>query len=367
MFNQLQDFFPRGWPFAQSVSILASGLVAGLVTYGVLHFLAPRLASRTTTDLDDTLVKRISGPVSSAVFIMAALASLEALPKVYEQAMWLKALNKVLILAIIGHLLVAALRANRTVFDHVAEKAAKDAGGRSTTLVREFYPLLRKLMSLLLILLAVIAVFRAFNQDVYSIVTALGVGSLAVGLAAQETLANMFAGFTLLIDRQVKPGDRVCLSDGTVGDIMDIGLRSTKVLNFENNVMIIPNKTLVGDRVINYTYPSPRMRGRVVVGVAYGSDVTRVLAYMVEEAKDHPGVLSDPAAWGYFKDFGSSSLECWVTFHTSSYENVFLLEGEVRTRIYNRFQKEGVNIPFNITTLHNEEPLKVTMVPGKQE
>ncbi len=360
---------PKSWEFALSLTILLVGLLIALILRISLKHLLPRLARITKTELDDKIMAVASKPLSWAAFFVALLLAFRALPDRYTTDDFFYVIDHGIFVLIVIQLLIAGLKINRTFFDHIAKEAQnrlEDEHGK-VTLIREFYPLFRKLVSVLLFTLAAIAILKAFNQDIYSLITALGVGSLAIGLAAQDTLANMFAGFTLLIDRQVKPGDRIRLPDGTVADVLDIGLRSTKLLNFEKNVMIIPNKTLVSERVINYCYPSELMRGKVEVGVAYGSDIKRVLEIMIEEAARLEDSVDDPAPWAYLKQFGASSLDCVVHFYTSRYNNTFTMENELKLAIYERFEKEGINIPFPITTLNTEEPIRVELLEGKSD
>ena len=366
--QRLWGILPRDWEYSASLSILVIGLVVAMLVWLGFRFVIPRFTQATKTSLDDTILSAISGPVSKAAFAIAVWMSIESLPAALAEQAWIGFIQKAVFVTIVIFFLVAGMKANRRFFDHLGERAKEDhPENEAVTLLREFYPLLRKVVSILLFIMALIAVLKAFNQDIYSLVTALGVGSLAIGLAAQETLSNMFAGLTILIDRQVKPGDRIKLSDGTFGDVLDIGLRSTKVINFEKNVIIIPNKSLVGERMINFSYPTELMRGRVSVGVAYGSDIEKVLAILLEEANKLEEVVQEPAPWSYFSEFGDSSLNCMVNFYTTRYSSVFDLEGALRISIYKRFNEEGIGIPFPMQTLDTDKPLEIKMVADPKQ
>ena len=97
-------------------------------------------------------------------------------------------------------------------------------------------------------------------------------GSLAIGLAAQDTLANMFAGFTLMLDRPFRVGDRIQLSTGEVGDVEEIGMRATRIRTLDETILVVPNSLLVKERVVNLSRPTAPSSPEVEVGVAYGSD-----------------------------------------------------------------------------------------------
>ncbi|MCM2279687.1 MAG: mechanosensitive ion channel family protein [Oligoflexia bacterium] len=125
----------------------------------------------------------------------------------------------------------------------------------SQTLQQGFVPLMRNAVTLFVFLTGGIMILKHFDYDVMSLVTALGVGSLAVGLAAKDTLSNMISGFTLIIDRNLKPGDVINLG-GTVGEVDEIGLRSTRIRTGDGNLLIVPNAELVNTKILNLSSPT---------------------------------------------------------------------------------------------------------------
>jgi small-conductance mechanosensitive channel len=133
--------------------------------------------------------------------------------------------------------------------------SSERANHASQALQQGFIPLTRNLITLFVLLTGGIMVLKHFNYDVLSLVTALGVGSLAVGLAAKETLANMISGFMLIIDRNLRPGDRVNFT-GTIGDVEQIGLRSTRIRTGDGNTLVVPNFDLVNTKIMNLSEPS---------------------------------------------------------------------------------------------------------------
>ncbi|MFI5205465.1 MAG: mechanosensitive ion channel family protein [Candidatus Paceibacterales bacterium] len=120
---------------------------------------------------------------------------------------------------------------------------------------RDMTPLISRVIKILFFLIGLMVGMRHFNYDIWHIVTALGIGSLAVGLAAQPTLTNIIAGFNLLIDRPFQIGDRVKLGTGEVGDVIHIGLRCTRIKTTDGNTLVAPNSELVNSRIVNYSEP----------------------------------------------------------------------------------------------------------------
>ncbi len=160
---------------------------------------------------------------------------------------------------------------------------------------KEYLPLASTITTLAVGMVAAILIAHHFGHDVSSLVAALGIGSLAIGLAAQQTLGNMIAGFTLLIDRPFRPGDRVRLATGEAGVVADIGIRSTRILLDEDNLLIVPNAELANTRVVNYAYPTPTARGEVRLRVTWAL-AERTLALGAELARAQPEVLASPPA-----------------------------------------------------------------------
>ena len=124
-----------------------------------------------------------------------------------------------------------------------------------STLQSGFIPLIRNLANLVTFVFGAILILKLFGYDVVSLLAALGVGSLAVGLAAQPTLSNMISGFTLIIDRNLKPGDRLTLA-GFTGEVEEIGLRSTRIRTASGKSLIVPNSELVNTRILNLSLPT---------------------------------------------------------------------------------------------------------------
>ncbi len=144
-----------------------------------------------------------------------------------------------------------------------------------STINEAVFPILNRLVMILILFIAVVISLGHFGVDVSSLLVFLGGGSVAIALAAQETLANMIAGFIIMLDRPFRLGDRIKLPTGEIGDVYEIGLRSTKILDFDNNLIISPNSELTKTKVINYSYPRNDIRVLVEVNVAYGTSIER--------------------------------------------------------------------------------------------
>ncbi len=176
---------------------------------------------------------------------------------------------------------------------------------------------------------------------------------MALSFAAQDTLSNLFAGVAILADRPYKIGDFIVLDSGERGQVTHIGLRSTRLLTRDDVEVSIPNGVMGHAKIVNQAGGPPRrFRVRVAVGVAYGSDIDKVMEILNGIAADHPKVYSTPEPRVRFRRFGESSLDfellCWIERPVDQ----GLLSHELHCEIYKRFLTECVQIPFPQRDLH---------------
>jgi MscS family membrane protein len=206
-------------------------------------------------------------------------------------------------------------------------------------------PLTTKLTTLLVGFVAIIIVLDHFGINIGSLLVSLGVGSLAVALAAQDTIANMIAGFVILVDRPFRVGDRIELAAGQVGDVREIGLRSTRVQNFDNNLIIIPNSELIRSRIVNLSYPEQSNRVLLRFSVAYGADVEAVRGILVGIAGAHPDLLKDPVPQVFVTDVNETAVQLTLVGRAASYMVQWGAETQIRERAYQAFLEHGIRVP----------------------
>ena len=198
---------------------------------------------------------------------------------------------------------------------------------------------------------------NSLGVSITPILTALGVGGLAVALALQDTLSNLFAGFYISVAGQVRPGDYVKLDTGEEGYVTDISWRSTTLRALANNLIVVPNAKLAQAIVTNYHLPEKRMSLLIPVSVSYESDPDLIERVLIEEAiagaQSIPGLLAEPAPFARFiPGFGNSSLDFTLICQVSEFVDQYLAQHELRKRIFKRFRAEGIEIPFPIRTLY---------------
>ena len=323
---------------------VAFWLLSKFVSY-FLTVWGPKFTSFTATDLDDRILLRITPPTSLLVVFAGLYLAVKSLPlpeKVYIAA------SGALFIITIAILTNIIYRSLNEVMGWYAGRLAEKGG---VGLDRQILPLIEKLATIFLVGTALITILKHFNYDILSLVTALGIGSLAIGMAAKDTLANMISGFTLMIDRPFRLGDRIQLAGGQVGDVQDIGLRSTKIKTLDNQLLIIPNSDLCNTILTNQAFPDIRAKARINLGVAYGSDVDQVKSVLISTALEAPEVLRDPPPEAYFTSFGESSLAMALFFWVDDYGKVFQMTDLLNTIIVTRFAENGIEIPYPTRTV----------------
>lgn len=333
---------------AMAAVMFLAAVVLGWIAKRFLATVGRRLIAKTASELDDLILNILLDKVKwIAVVTGAYLASEEIAKSTTEADVTARQLlgyaNGIIFVCFMLVVTIVLIRIIDTSIKHTMERHAKRT---SSKLNEALLPLVNRVVNIVIALIALIIVLDHFGQDVSSLVVSLGVGSLAIALAAQDTLANMIAGFVIMLDRPFRVGDRIQLPSGEVGDVHEIGIRSTKILDFDNNLIVSPNADLIKGRVVNYSYPEQVIRVVVEVGVAYGTELDRAKLIMTSLAKQHPDVLKEPMPEVFVVALADSSVNLRLIARTDNFRKKFLVETSLREQIYNTFRAEGIEIPF---------------------
>ncbi len=308
------------------------------------------LTSFTTTDLDDRILKRIAPSISLLITFTGIYLAFRTLP-----------LQENLLTVMAGGLFVANVAIVCVLLYRVLNEALlwyveHHQEQQESLLPRQMTPLAEKVAMIFILGGALMVVLKHFHYDILSLVTALGIGSLAIGMAAKETLAHVISGFTLMLDRPFRLGDRIQLVGGQVGDVQDIGLRSTKIKTLDHQLLVIPNSDLCNTMVLNQAFPDRRVKGRINLGVAYGSDLERAKNLLAATAREVSDVLADPPPEAFFTAFGDSALSLALFFWVDDYGKLFTATDQINTLILRRFREQGIEIPFPTRAVIMQSP-----------
>ena len=331
--------------FAVFAAVFTGITVALLIVRKIAFGYLARWAEKTETTVDDIFIDAMKQPTiywSLALGLYIALDT-SGFSKKYV-AYGLNALYILIVLSVT----LALANISSNIFLNKIKKAETPlpVTGLSRTVIRA-----------LIFALGLLIILNGLGISITPILTALGVGGLAVALALQDTLSNLFAGMHIIVENSVRVGDYIKLSSGEEGYVADIGWRTTRVRQLANNLIIIPNNKLIQSNITNYYMPEKRMSLLIKIGVSYDSDPDAVEKILVEEALAAAdlvaGLLKDPPPFVRFiPGFGDSSIDFTLICQVNEYTDQYLAQHEIRKRIFKRFKKEGIEIPFPIRTVH---------------
>jgi len=334
------------WPvLAAPAAVFLAVLAGGWIVRQVLFRALERWAQKTESELDDVVLAATRGPFLLWVLMLGlhVAAQSSALP---ERAT-----------ALIGRtLLVLWILSLTVVASKLAGSLVRMHGSRLTTAL-PVTTLTQSLARIGVASIGVLILLDTLHISVTPILTALGVGGIAVALALQDTLSNLFAGFYVSLAGQVRPGDYVKLDSGQEGYVTDISWRSTALRALPNNLIIVPNAKLAQAIVTNYHLPERRMSLSVPVSVSYDADPDEVERILVEEAlagaAEIPGLLAEPKPFVRFiPGFGASSLDFTLICQVGEFVDQYLVQHELRKRLFKRLKREQIEIPFPIRTVY---------------
>ena len=323
------DFIPEPWrALVAPIVVFLATLAAGLLVRRVLFARLRKWSNTTSTRFDETFIDSLQEPFLLWIVILAIDVATDVSQLPRSITIW--SARALLVLWIVSLTLAASRLLSR--------------------LVRVYLPLgtlTEVLTNLLVGALGALMLLRTLGIDITPILTALGVGGLAVALALQDTLSNLFAGFYVSLAGHIRVGDFIQLESGQRGYVTDIGWRSTTLRERQNNLIVIPNNKLSQSTVSNYHLPERRMALSLQIGVSYDADVERVERLLLDivSSADIPGLLKEPGPSVLLLGFGERSLDFTVVCQIEDYEQQFHVQHEIRKRIIERFRKEGISIP----------------------
>ncbi|MBL1114174.1 mechanosensitive ion channel family protein [Streptomyces sp. 110] len=321
---------------------LVCGAAGGVLLRVALRWLGER-ARATRWSGDDIIVdtlRTLAPWASMAAGVAAAAAALPLAPTVGHDVN--QTLKAVLIL-------VSTVTAARVVAGMVRSLALSRSGVAGTATI--FVNITR----IAVLAMGVLILLETLGVSIAPLLTALGVGGLAVALALQDTLANLFAGVHILASKTVQPGHYIRLSSGEEGYVVDINWRNTAVRQLSDNLVIIPNAKLGNTIMTNFHQPEQQMSVMVQARVGYGSDLDHVERVTIEVAgKVMSGVeggVVDHETSVRFHTFGESGIDFSVFLRALEFSDQYLIKHEFMKELHRRFRAEGIEIPLPTRTL----------------
>jgi small-conductance mechanosensitive channel len=320
-----------------------AGLLIGLLLYKIVLPFIAKLAAKTAIKLDDVIIKTLSKWVIPWFFALGLFVGLSRLELDSNLYYWLK--NGLLIFYIFSATMIIA----RVVSGLIKIKAA----GSDTIIPSS--SIISNIVIVIIYCIGLLIILQSQGISITPVLTALGVGGLAVALALQNTLSNLFAGLQIISSGNFNKGDFIKLSSGEDGFIEDITWRSTTIRAASDHIIIVPNSKLADMTVMNYYLPQQEITFAVEVGVSYDSDLTKVEKITKEVIQDtllesEDGVKEFEPDTSFIA-FAESSIRLKAFLRVNNYSAQFQVRSAFIKKLHERFAKEGIKIPFPVRTV----------------
>ena len=318
-----------------------------------------RLAAKTETTLDDKLFPALEGPVTTFVMVTGIFASVKVL-KLSETADRTIGYGSTVAFSLV--VFWGLLRAFGAVLDHMHEVAREKQMG-----VAAFMPWIKKTLVAIFVVIGVLITVQSLGFNVSTILSGLGIGGLAFALAAQDTIAHLFGSIVVALDQPFKVGETVRIGANT-GAVEDIGLRSTKIRLIDRSLVIIPNKLVSSEAIVNLSRFTQR-RVEQVIGLTYDTTPDQMTA-IVEDVKGiilAETVVDAESVMVFFRDFSASSLDLWIVYATKGpdLQEGLGLKQRVNLAIMRAVAARGLSFAFPTQTMHLDGPVAKQWVGGK--
>lgn len=326
------------------LALIVGGFLLGILFEKIVLRKLEKMAAKTKWEGDAIIISGLRGMTIFWFVIAGIYAAILNLPL---SPTFLSHLEKILLAVVILSVTIVS---------------AKIAVGFVTVFTdkrRDIFPstsIFTNLTKALVFLLGLLIILQSLGISITPLLTALGVGGLAVALALQDTLSNLFSGLHIIAARQVKPGDYLKLDSGEEGYLTDITWRNTTIRALPNNRIIVPNSKLASAIITNYCLPEKEMAVLVQVGVSYDSDLVQVEKVTMEVAKEVmrevPGGIPEFDPFIRYHTFADFSINFTVILRAKEFVDQYLIKHELVKRLHQRYRKEGIEIPFPIRTVY---------------
>jgi MscS family membrane protein len=339
--------------FLQAVIITGAFVIVGKIADWIISGIIGRFARKSSNDFDDQIVDLVHRPVFLS-FVLLGLSLGTRRIGIPEAPTFITiGILKTLAIFVWYSTLINLMSLVVKAFSQTKERKIVQTGMLS---------LLHNVMKIVVVALTVYFLFLAWEIDVTAWLASAGIVGLALSFAAKDTLSNLFAGVSIVMDAPYKAGDFIILDSGERGLVTDIGLRSTRILTRDDVEITVPNGIIGNGKIINEAGgPPAQHRIRVAVGVAYGSDIDHVIEVLAGVAANHAEILEHPEPRVRFRLFGESSLDFELLGWIAKPIDRGRVTHELNCAVYKALNSNQIEIPFPQRDLH------VRTMPAKED
>ena len=333
----LDAYIPNA--YLQTLLLLIAVYIVSKLFVWILKHVVLALTHKTKTTIDDDLANGTKTPLA---WVLVTIGARFAMLPLELTGGWV---------TVISHFLnTASIILIAWILIVVTDVLIADLGGKwakksKSSLDDSLIPICSKAANVVLVIIAVLFIFTEWNINITSVLAGLGIAGLALGFAVKDSLANIFGGISILLDKAMKVGDSIEVN-GTSGEVVDIGLRSTRIRTWDNELLIIPNGQLANSEFKNWKKPNLKARFNIKFGVDYGTKHEKVKKIVLDVVKKNKKVIKEPAPSIRFEDMGDSALlfglYCWV----DDIADKISTREKLVCDIYDALNKTKIGIPY---------------------
>ena len=323
-------------------------LISFLLLAKIVHFILVKyvrgLAARTKTDVDDTILEILTKPLSIFIVFAGLYFALKSLSGLEPYAPYIDGVF------FVGTVLLVSL-----ILSQIS-RVLLDLWLRVQKRYEKMPKLMSHVVAVFIYLIAFLVILSHYNIEITPLLVGYGLGGIAVALALQNTLSNLFAGLHIISDRPINFGDYIAIEGGLSGFVEDIGWRSTRIRTLPNTLVIVPNSKLAESVITNYSLPVLEMSAVIQCGVAYGSDLEKVERVTIDVAKQIletvPGAVKTFEPFTRYHTFGDSNINFSIILRVEEPAAKYIVIHEFIKALKARYDKEGIEISWPVRKVY---------------
>lgn len=333
--------------------ILISSIALGKIFEFIVAKIIKQFTKKTKTTLDDAIVHAIEPIVFWGVVLLGVFLSVSSINYLVPYD---KIVHKIFTILLFIWIIYIAIRLTGNIFNWYAEEARK----KHNTSGEKYPKIFKIIIQVIVTIIVFIIMLRYLGVEITPLVASLGIGGLAVALALQDTLTNLFSGFYISSDKTVKVGDFIEIDPNTTnainGFVEDINWRTIKIKTLKNNIVILPNSKFAQSIITNFDKPEQYMQIVVPIGVAYSSDLEKVekitLDVLRKIEKTIPGGVKDFEPLVRFNEFSDSNISFSAVLRIEKFTDQYFIKHEFIKALKKRYDQEGIEIAYPTRTVY---------------
>ncbi|MFC2174255.1 mechanosensitive ion channel family protein [archaeon] len=333
--------------YLEVLGIAIGSLVGAKLLYFLLKNVIGAAVAQTETKLDDEVVSKAEGPL--VVLLVVAGLYLGITRLTLDGG--LEWVNKATYLLVSLVLTWLAMRLADVAVKYTLKPLAKKSKSHVDD---QLLPIADKLLKVVILAFAAIMILSHFGYNVDALIAGLGVGGLAVALATKDYLENIVGGLTIFTDKPFRVGDRIKVGE-VEGTVKEVGIRSTRIMTFDNTLVIIPNVQMVTSKIVNVSEPNRTIAVKMELGLVYSTSVDKI-----EKAKTiikkailkNDGIDEKYEPLIFFSEFGDSALKLWVKYRIKDYGQKLAITDKINTSIKREFEKAKIDLAYPTQTVY---------------